>query len=56
MTCFDGIGNQLINSSIYTRVVGVTLLYGTFLLVGYWVIRLFQMGIAGIFQPSHKQD
>lgn len=53
---FDGIGNQLINSSIYTRVVGVTLLYGTFLLMGYWVIRLFQMGIAGIFQPSHKQD
>lgn len=49
---FDEIGNQLINSSIYTRVVGVTLLYGTFLLMGYWVIRLFQMGNARIFEVS----
>ena len=53
---FDEIGNQLINSSIYTRVVGVTLLYGTFLLVGYWVIRLFQMGHTRIFEASRIKD
>lgn len=40
---FDGIADRLINSSIHTRTVGVTLLYGAFLLVGYWVILLYQM-------------
>ncbi len=49
---FDEIGNHLINSSMYTRAVGVTLLYGTFLLMGYWVIRLFQMGNTRIFEAS----
>lgn len=41
---FEEIANRLINPSIHTRAVGVTLLYGAFLLVGYWVIKLFRIG------------
>ena len=39
-----GIANPIFNPTVHARAIGVTLLYGTFLLVGYWVIKLFQMG------------
>jgi len=42
---FDEIANRMINPSRHTQTIGVTLLYGAFLLTGYWVIKLFQMGI-----------
>jgi uncharacterized membrane protein len=37
----DEIAERLINPSVHTRMVGVTLLYGAFLLTGYWVVRLY---------------
>lgn len=39
----EEIANRLINPSKYTQMVGVTLLYGAFLLVGYGMIRLVEM-------------
>jgi uncharacterized membrane protein len=33
--------DRIINPGVHTRTVGVTLLYGFSLLVGYWMIRLF---------------
>jgi uncharacterized membrane protein len=42
---FDEIANRMINPSRHTQTIGVTLLYGAFLLTGYWVIKLFQMGL-----------
>lgn len=41
---FEEIANRLINPSVHTRTAGVTILYGAFLLVGYWAIHLFKMG------------
>jgi uncharacterized membrane protein len=35
---------RLINPSASTRTVGVTLLYGLSMWVGYWMIRLYRMG------------
>jgi len=43
---FDEIANRLINPSRHTQTVGVTLLYGAFLLTGYWVIKLYRLGQA----------
>ncbi|MFN0034379.1 MAG: DUF1361 domain-containing protein [Saprospiraceae bacterium] len=39
---FEEIADRFINPSVHTRTVGMTLLYGAFLLVGYWVARLFR--------------
>lgn len=50
-TLIDEIGDRLINASVHTRTVGVTLLYGAFLLVGYWIIKLFNFPT---FAPSHQ--
>ncbi|TAD93742.1 MAG: DUF1361 domain-containing protein, partial [Bacteroidetes bacterium] len=36
--------DRLINASDHTRMVGVTLLYGFSLLLGYWIIRLYRAG------------
>jgi uncharacterized membrane protein len=41
---FEEIADRVINPSVHTRTVGVTLLYGAFLLLGYWVIKLYEMG------------
>jgi uncharacterized membrane protein len=38
--------DRIINPGIHTRTVGVTLLYGFSLLLGYWIIRLFRAGAA----------
>lgn len=48
---FYGISGQLINSSIRTRTWGVTILYGAFLFMGYWVIKLLNFRT---FAPSHQ--
>ena len=41
---FEEIANPIINPSSNVRSLGVTLLYGAFLLTGYLVIKLFRMG------------
>lgn len=38
---FDEIADHITNPTVHPRTMGVTLLYGAFLLVGYWVARLF---------------
>ncbi len=38
---FGQMTDRLINPSAHARMVGFTLLYGAFLLVGYWVVELF---------------
>ena len=37
--------DRLINASDHTRTVGVTLLYGFSLFLGYWIIRLYQYSL-----------
>lgn len=37
--------DRLINASDHTRMVGVTLLYGFCLLLGYWIVRLYQYSL-----------
>jgi uncharacterized membrane protein len=39
---FEEIANRVISPSRHTQTVGVTLLYGAFLLTGYWVVRLYR--------------
>lgn len=51
MTNYDVLGeeilDQVINLSRHTRTVGVTLLYGGFLYVGWWIGRLYGVGERG---------
>ena len=49
---FGEMANHLVNPAVHTRTIGVTLLYGAFLLVGYWVIKLFQMGNNKILEEA----
>jgi uncharacterized membrane protein len=47
---FEEIANRLINPSRHTQTIGVTLLYGAFLLTGYWVVKLFTLHSAKNYQ------
>ena len=38
---FEEMADHISNPTVHPRTIGVTLLYGAFLLVGYWVARLF---------------
>lgn len=48
---FYGISGQLIHSGVRARPLGVTMLYGAFLFMGYWVIKLLNFRT---FAPSHQ--
>jgi uncharacterized membrane protein len=42
---FNQISNSITNPLVHTRTLGVTVFYGAFLLVGYWVVRLWERSI-----------
>ena len=44
---FNHITNTITNPLVHTRMVGVTVFYGVFLLVGYWVVRLWGRSVPG---------